>query len=305
MTTIQRPTDTSTTTRREPFVKMPTEIVRDPTLSDAAFRLLAEIRSYAWESLDGVCYREQEHMADDLGWGIRKVRDAARELLDHGLITRQRTGRQNHYRLVRSAEDRRSDRRNPASLIGEIPPVVLRRHQEEETSRSRTGGDDEATGETTTTTTTAPLDAEADVEYLLNLYEAQARYSAGRVPRRRPKDVNAARSLAAYFDEQAAPILEQTPDDNMEFAWDEYTSVLEWAFEDPFTRRKGGVARGFADLADRYDSIAAKRAEMPDVECSHCHEQHRLASDEQADYERHEMFICRPCRRRGLDYFEL
>jgi hypothetical protein len=86
---------------RGAYAKLPTTLVRDPTIPDRAKLLLAEISTYAWESLGSACYASQATLAADLGWSVRKVQHAANDLLERGLITRQRTGRTNHYQPVR------------------------------------------------------------------------------------------------------------------------------------------------------------------------------------------------------------
>jgi hypothetical protein len=102
-------------------VKVSYAVLRDPTLSDRAVRLYAEICTFAYESTGSACWAAQTTMADDLGWSVRKVQETADELLERGLITRQGTGRTNEYRPVRYAETRGSDTRDSADQIRENP----------------------------------------------------------------------------------------------------------------------------------------------------------------------------------------
>ncbi len=93
-----------------PFAKLPTEVVRDDTLSDRAKLLLAEINTYAWESSGNGCWAAQATLASDLGWSVRKVQRAAKELLLAGRITVQRSnphggGRTNTYHPCRISSD--------------------------------------------------------------------------------------------------------------------------------------------------------------------------------------------------------
>ena len=101
----------------EQFVKVSASLIRS-SLSDRAFRLFAEMRTYAWESTGSPCTASQARLANDLGWSIDKVRRAARELEEAGCLTNVReSGKPNTYQLTPS----RTAGVPLAKLPGEVP----------------------------------------------------------------------------------------------------------------------------------------------------------------------------------------
>lgn len=72
---------------------------RSPVLSDGAVRLWTELyRGWAWDGK--ACFPSQETLANALGWSESRVKRRLKELINVGLVARDRTGRNNRYRLV-------------------------------------------------------------------------------------------------------------------------------------------------------------------------------------------------------------
>jgi DNA-binding transcriptional MocR family regulator len=122
--------------QRRRFVKLPTDILRDPSLSDAARLFYAEVVSYAWEALDRECYASHATLARDLGWSVQKVRRAARECRERGLIECRQTGRTNHYRPLDQPRVIISERSDLPSVITQTDhqwyPKKKKKKEEEE-----------------------------------------------------------------------------------------------------------------------------------------------------------------------------
>jgi hypothetical protein len=78
------------------FAQVPTDLIRDATLPDPAFRLLAEVRSYAWEAIGSQCTASQARIAADLGWSVAKVRRWTKVLVGRGLVQCTSHGRTLH-----------------------------------------------------------------------------------------------------------------------------------------------------------------------------------------------------------------
>jgi hypothetical protein len=106
------------TRRNSGFAKMPASIVRDRDLSDRALRLYAEMRMYAWESTGSNCFASQATLAENLGWGVRKVQEAASELKDAGLIEVLPPPRR--HLGVKPVEPPRQQRASPSSMLPQI-----------------------------------------------------------------------------------------------------------------------------------------------------------------------------------------
>ena len=107
--------------QRRQFVKIPTDIVRDKTLSRTARLLYAEIRTFAWESIDSECYASQATLADHLGCSVKTVQRAAKELTERGLISCRHTQGTNRYQPERRSQ----------GDAGVVPGATLVSHEAE------------------------------------------------------------------------------------------------------------------------------------------------------------------------------
>ena len=275
--------------RRRPFVQLPTDIVRDATLSDRALRFYAEVRSYAWEALDSECYASQTTLARDLGWCVDKVQRAARECQERGLIVCRRTGRTNFY----SVPDHESAATDTAIHRQQIPPESGNRYRQgavqirprEEDDREPDEEKNELCSRRNTsceTTTTADLASEADVENLLDAYECAIEWETGRKPTRRPGDVEAAERLIASG---AVP---EGDDGSTEFA-----EVVGWGLRDSYSRQR--LVGGMQVAAKCYAPLASKFAGARTVSCARCEETFKLAPHQASAVERGEAALCPEC----------
>lgn len=136
--------------QRRQFVKIPTDIVRDKTLSRTARLLYAEIRTFAWESIDSECYASQATLADHLGCSVKTVQRAAKELTERGLISCRHTQGTNRYQPERRSQ----------GDAGVVPGATLVSHEaekkaEEEKQSGGGGGGTPRAAEIATTTLTA------------------------------------------------------------------------------------------------------------------------------------------------------
>jgi Helix-turn-helix domain len=230
------------------WVKVSYAVLRDPTLSDRAVRLYAEICTFAYESTGSACWAAQTTMADDLGWSVRKVQETADELLERGLITRQRTGRTNEYRPVRSAEIRGSDTRKSADQIRENPRT--KQKQEVEVSKqTATRAKDPAPEQAPEPAAPQPDVAVAsrtsndEVEALLTDYDNVVIASGRKAPPRGGRDQLLALTLLDRLD--AKTTLER----------------LTWALKDEFWMDK--VGEGFHRFAGKAVDSIGKQMEQP------------------------------------------
>jgi hypothetical protein len=264
------------------FVKLPLEILRDPTLSDPAKLFVAEVASYAWEALDSECYASHATLARDLGWSVQKVRRAARECRERGLIECRRTGRTNHYRPLSGERVIKNDR-------SEMPPVITqtdhqwypKKRKEDEAEKS--GGDVPRAAEMGTTTSTAcstattvpeelPADDVGDVseedlldraDSLILAYDLAVYDAAGG-----ERSVAAFKAVAAKVkrgagDLEAALGLAREGVDEVEFGG---TVLYGLTKSDDFTARR--LASGFRVAAKAFPSVRGQWASAPRVRCS-------------------------------------
>jgi hypothetical protein len=244
----------------EKFTKVPTEIVRDPILPDAAKVLYAEIGTYAWESLDSWCTASQATLAADLGWGVTKLKRWTQALVDRGLIEVESHGRTLWIRPLGNKADSppATDRNGRDS-----PPAtdqIARRQTTNKTKRTRAledncsrienGRSSRNGGGDTTTTTDGSLIVEAKA--LLAEYEATLNDHGLDVPQRRPKDLQAALEAGAE-------------------GWDlvnfgeVYSQALE--DEDGYTLQRNW---GFASAASAYRALRAQGDSRRRVACTSC-----------------------------------
>lgn len=290
MTTIQHaPVErTEQPEQRRRFVKLSEDIIRDPTLSDAAVRLYAEVGSYAWESIGSKCWASQETLARDLGWSVAKVQRAARECLRRGLITCQRTGRTNDYRPVRSITSDVSDPSPVTDLIHHQCSTNQTKEPDDpkqtpaEPRRTETCSSRSSSAETATTTTTNTASDDADVENLLDAYECAIEDETGRKPARRTGDVEAAERLLATGQ------VPEGDDGSMEFA-----QVIGWGLRDPYSRER--LVGSFAAAAKCYAPLVSKFAGARTVGCAWCKETFKLAPAQARSVERGEAALCPSC----------
>ena len=260
-------------------------------------KLVAHGLAKRWNTKTKQCNPKQQTLATGLHLKESTVRRAVWTLrgmaclaVDHG------RGNRASYRLLWPADrdddlglDQTLDRDDDHGLDRDDDHGPTRTTKGNYGSRCRSSGEVAHAHEPETTTTTAAtsdVGTVDDAEALLALYEESAETETGRKPRRRPEDIEAARALVPMV------------------GFKEFEQVCDWAMRDPFSRKKGGVARSFTEFAKRYDPIADKCAEMDETYCCECEIEERLDSEEQREYEHHGIHICRACKADGKNVIQ-
>lgn len=121
------------------FVQMPVGVIDDRSLSDRAFRLLAKIQTFAWESSGSVCTASQGRLARELGWSADKVQRALTQLVDLGYLTagsdrRKHPGKPHTYTLTYRNSAASTYRNSAATDTAELRQLdtAVQRHEVDE-----------------------------------------------------------------------------------------------------------------------------------------------------------------------------
>src|SRR5262245_29015793 len=116
------------------FTQVHTALIRDPSLSNGAFRLFCVIQSYAWQ--DGYCWPGEERLAKDVGVSVRTIRNWLAELRKRMVWTGEPTvevetkghsnTKTNFYRTPHIEEDVRTEAQKAAddAATGKILPLT-------------------------------------------------------------------------------------------------------------------------------------------------------------------------------------
>jgi hypothetical protein len=229
-------------------VKVPAGLIRS-SLSDSAKLLFVAMGMYGWESSGSPCTASQARLAADLGWSVRTVQRAARELEAAGYLTCvPEPGKPNRYSLAYgkvAAPTPDTHVRPPLTPVSDLPLTPVSYEADERESDEKSRG--------TAATSALKVKASGDdkraagfLDWHSKLIEAKT----GEPPQRGDSSLAAARLIVARAD------------------GDRIRSVVEWALSDRFYADKvttaTGVERWWSRICLSHDAAVGTSAPVSD-----------------------------------------